>query len=247
MKHQICRTLLAAAAVTVGMFLSACGLFRDPADNVFDKAEDAIATDRTASNIKTALFEYEFGDGKTSTVRFQEPSKVRIDVLDGENSAVFCVDDETGWMYLRGEVLDMTEDDIKEMYAALLQTIPFRVDFQDIFTDAELLEETEDVCGEDCKIIKAVVREDKNIKVKLWIGEYTDLVRQFEITREDGVSTMQYFDYCTIDDVTLPSEMFHFSPKGATKLSLVSFETNIEIPEYVFRKPEKYSNTEGDK
>ena len=31
------------------------------------------------------------------------------------------------------------------------------------------------------------------------------------------------------------------------KLSLVSFETNVEIPEYVFQKPEKYTVTEGDK
>jgi len=247
MKHQICRTLLAAAAVTVGVFLSACGQSKAHTDSVFDEAEDAIATDGTASNIKTAQFEYEFGDGKTSTVRFQAPSKVRIDVLDGEHSAVFCVDDETGWMYLRGEVLDMTEEDVKEMYGTLLQTIPFKVDFQEIFTDAELEDDTEDVCGEECKVIKAVAREDKNIKIKLWIGEYTDLIRQFEISREDGVSTMQYFDYCTINDVTLPSEMFHFSPEGATKLSLVSFETNIEIPEYVFRKPEKYSDTEGGK
>ena len=248
MKHQICRTVLAAAAVTAGVFLSACGLFRTPADDVFDDAEDAIATDGAASNIKTAQFEYEFGDGKTSTVRFQAPDKVRIDVLDGENSAVFCLEDEdSGWMYIGGEVLDMTEDDIKEMYAALLQTIPFKVDFQEIFTDAELLDELEDVCGEECKVIEAVFRYEKDARAKLWIGEYTDLVRQFEIITEEGVSTMQYFDFATFDDdVTLPSEMFHFSPEGATKLSLVSFETNVEIPEYVFRKPEKYSSTEGD-
>ena len=44
MKHQICRTVLAAAAVTVGVCLSACGLFRTPADDVFDNAEDAIAS-----------------------------------------------------------------------------------------------------------------------------------------------------------------------------------------------------------
>ena len=248
MKHQICRTVLAAAAVTAGIFLSACGLFRTSADNAFDNAEDAIATDSTASDIKTAQFEYEFGDGKTSTVRFQAPDKVRIDVLDGENSAVFCLEDkDSGWMYLRGEVFDMTEDDIREMYAALLQTIPFRVDFQEIFTDARLLDETEDVCGEECKVIEAVFRREKDVKAKFWIGEYTDLVRQFEIIGEEGVSTMQYFDFCTFEnDITLPSEMFHFSPEGSTKLSLVSFETNVEIPEYVFRKPEKYSVTEGE-
>ena len=248
MKHQICRTVLAAAAVTVGVFLSACGLFRTPADDVFDDAENAIATDLAASNIKTAQFEYEFGDGKTASVRYQAPDKVRIDVLDGENSAVFCLEKEdSGWMYMGGEVSDMTEEDLLEMYAALIQTIPFQVNFQELFTDAELLDETEDVCGEECKVIKAVVREEEDIKVKIWIGEFTDLVRQFEISREEGVSTMQYFDYCTFEnDITLPSEMFHFSPDGATKLSLVSFETNIEIPDYVFRKPEKYS-AEGDK
>ena len=248
MKHQICRTVLAAAAVAVGVCLSACGLFRTPADDVFDDAEDAIATDSAASNIKTAQFEYEFGDGKTATVRFQAPDKVRIDVLDDENSAVFClVDEGSGWMYIGGEVFDMTEDDIKEMYAALLQTIPFQVDFQEIFTDAELQDELEDVCGEECKVIKAVFRHEKDVKAKIWIGEFTDLVRQFEIITEDGVSTMQYFDFCTFDDdITLPSEMFHFSPEGAKKLSLVSFETNVEIPDYVFRKPEKYSSTEGD-
>ena len=248
MKHQICRTVLAAAAVTVGVCLSACGLFRTPADNVFDNAEDAIATDLAASNIKTAQIEYEFGDGRTSTVRFQAPESVRIDVLDGGNSAVFCMNGDSGWMYLRGEVIDMTEDDMKEMYGALLQTIPFKVDFQEIFTDAELQDETEDVCGEECKVIEAVAREDKDIKVKFWIGENTDLLRQFEIIHEDGVYTMQYFDYATFDDdVTLPSEMFRFTPDGSAKLSLVSYETNIEIPESIFRKPEQVSITEGDK
>ena len=249
MKHQICRTVLAAAAVTVGTFLSACGLFHDPTDSVFDEAEDAIATDAVAANIKTALFEYEFGDGKTSTVRFQAPDKVRIDVMDGDNSAVFCLEKEdSGWMYMDGEVTDMTEEDIKEMYAALLQTIPFQVDFQEIFTDAELLDEIEDVCGEECKVIEAVFRYEPDIKAKLWIGEFTDLVRQFEIITEEGVSTMQYFDFCTFeDDITLPSEMFHFSPERSMKVSLVSFETNVEIPDYVFRKPEKYNATEGDK
>ena len=248
MKHQICRTVLAAAAVTAGVFLSACGLFHDPTDSVFDEAEDAIATDLAASNIKTAQIEYEFGDGGSSTVRFQAPDSVRIDVLDGEDSAVFCMNGDTGWMYYDGDVIDMTEDDIKEMQGALLQTIPFKVDFQDIFTDAELLDETEDVCGEECKVIEAVFRYEKDIRAKIWIGEFTDLVRQFEIIREDGVYTMQYFDYATFDDdVTIPSEMFRFTPEGATKLSLISFETNVEIPDYVFRKPEKYTATEGDK
>ena len=248
MKHQICRAVFAAAAVTVGLFLSACGPSSDPADSVFDEAEDAIATDMAASNIKTAQIEYEFGDGKTSTVRFQAPDSVRIDVLDGEHSAVFCMNGESGWMYLRGDVIDMTEDDIKEMHGALLQTIPFKVDFQEIFTDARLLKEAEDVCGEECKVIEAVAREDKNIKVKFWIGKDTDLLRQFEITGENGVYTMQYFDYATFDDgVTLPSEMFRFTPDGAVKLSLVSYETNIEIPEGIFRKPEQVSITEGDK
>ncbi|MBP5585864.1 MAG: hypothetical protein J6Y92_05880 [Lentisphaeria bacterium] len=249
MKHQICRTVLAAAAVTVGIFLSACGLFRTPADDVFDNAEDAIATDLAADNIKTAQIEYKFGDGKTSTVRFQAPESVRIDVLDGGNSAVFCMNGDSGWMYLGGEVIDMTKDDLKEMHGALLQTIPFRVDFQEIFTDAELEDETEDVCGEECKVIEAVFRLEPGIKAKIWIGEDTDLMRQFEIIGEDGgVYTMQYFDYATFDDdVTLPSEMFRFTPEGSTKLSLVSYETNVEIPESIFRKPELVNITEGDK
>lgn len=247
MKHQICRTMLAAAALSVGMFLSACGLFHGPADKVFDNAEDAIATDEAASKIKSVQIEYEFDEGSTATVRFRAPGDVRIDVLDGGDSAVFCVNkDETGWMYVGGEVLDMTEDDINEMYGVLMQTIPFKVDFQEIFTDAELLDETEDVCGEECKVITAVLREEKDIKAKFWVGEFTDLIRQFEVTREDGVYTMQYFDYATFDDVTIPSEMFRFAPDGSTKLSLVSFETNVEIPEFIFQKPEKVSITEGD-
>ena len=249
MKHQICRAvLLAAAAVTAGMFLSACGLFRTPADDVFDDAEDAIATDLAASNIRTAQIEYEFGDGKASTVRFQAPESVRIDVLDGKDSAVFCLNGKSGWMYFGGEVLDMTKDDIKEMHGALLQTIPFKIDYQDIFTDAELEDESEDVCGEECDVIEAVFRKEKDTKAKFWIGKDSDLLRQFEISREDGVYTMQYFDYATFDDdVTLPSEMFRFTPDGSAKLSLVSFETNVEIPESVFQKPEQFSITEGDK
>ena len=248
MKHQICRAVLAVAAVTVGVFLSACGPSGTPADSVLDNAEDAIATDAVASKIKTALIEYEFGDGDTAAVRFQAPDKVRIDVLDDEDSAVFCLNGDSGWMYLRGDVIDMTEEDIMEMHGALLQTIPFKVDFQEIFTDAVLQKEKEDVCGEECKVIQAVVRVEPDIKAKFWIGEYTDLLRQFELVRDDGAYTMQYFDYATFeDDITLPSEMFRFTPDGNTKLSLVSFETNVDIPDYVFRKPEKYSDTEGDK
>lgn len=248
MKHQFGRIVLAVAALTAGVFLSACGRSNDPADSVFDAAEDAIATDVTASNIKTALFEYEFGDGKTSTIRFLAPDNVRIDVLDGENSAVFTLNGETGWIYMGGEVFDMTEEDIKEMEGALLQTIPFQADFQEIFTKAELLAETEDVCGEECQVISAVFIREPSVKAKLWIGKDTDLLRQFQFTGEEGGEyTMQYFDYCDFEGITLPSEMFHFSPEGSTKLSLVSFETNVEIPEGVFRKPEKFSYTEGDK
>ena len=247
MKHQICRAVLAAAAVTAGVFLSACGLFDDTADNVFDTAEDAIATDQAASHIRTAQIEYEFGDGKTSTVRFQAPENIRIDVLDGKDSGIFCLNGDTGWMYLGGEVIDMTKDDIREMHGALLQTIPFKVEFQGIFTGAKLKDGTEDACGEECKVIEAVFRQDKNVKAKLWIGKYTDLLRQFEITGENGVYTTQYFDYATFDGVTIPSEMFRFTPEGSAKLSLVSFETNVDIPDYVFDKPEQFSITEGDK
>ena len=247
MKQKMNRIALAVAAAAAGVFLSACGLFRDTADSVFDDAEDAIASNWTASGIETAQFEYEFGDGKTSTVRFQAPGKVRIDVLDGENSAVFCLNGASGWIYVGGEVFDMTPDDIAEMHGVLLQTIPFHVNFQDIFSDAELQEETEDACGEECKVIEAVFRQDKNVKAKLWIGKYTDLLRQFEITGENGVYTTQYFDYATFDGVTIPSEMFRFTPEGSAKLSLVSFETNVDIPDYVFDKPEQFSITEGDK
>ena len=245
MKYQICRITLAAAAVTAGMFLSACGLFRDTADSVFDEAEDAIAADRAANGIDSAEFLYEFGDGKTASIRFRAPDHVRLDVLDDDRSAVFCLNSSSGWMYIRGDVIDMTADDIAEMHAALLQAIPFNVNFQDIFTNAELQEEPEDACGEECDVISAIFRRAQNIKVKLWIGRKSDLLRQFEITREDGVHTMQYFNYRTFDDVTLPTHMFRFSPEGATKLTLVSFESNVEIPAYVFRKPEKLSALEG--
>ena len=246
MKYHICRILPAVTAVAVGVFLSACGLFRDTPDSVFDDAEDAIATDWTASGIETAQFEYEFGDGKTATIRFQVPGKARIDVLDGKNSAVFCLNGASGWIYLGGEVFSMTADDIAEMHGALLQTIPFNVNYQDIFTDAVLQEKTEDACGEECKVISAVFRRNRDIGAKLWIGKKTDLLRQFEVTREDGVHTMQYFTYRTYGDVTLPVYMYKFSPDGAVKLSLVSFETNIEFPDYVFRKPEKLSAVKGD-
>ena len=58
---------------------------------------------------------------------------------------------------------------------------------------------------------------------------------------------MQYFDYASFDnDITLPSEMFRFTPDGSAKLSLVSFETNCDIPEQVFKKPEILSAKEGD-
>jgi len=245
MKHQICRVIFAAAAVTAGVFLSACALFRDTADSVFDDAEDAIATDRIASDIETAEFSYEFGNGKTAAIRFQAPGKVRIDVLDGAQSAVFCLNGSSGWMYVRGEVIDMTADDIAEMHAALLQAIPFHVNFQDIFTNAELQEKPEDACGEECDVISACFRRAQDIKVKLWIGKRSDLLRQLEITREDGVHTMQYFSYRDYGDVTLPSLMFNFSPEGATRLELISFEANIDIPAYVFRKPERLSALEG--
>ena len=247
MKYQICRTILAAAAVTAGVFLSACGLFRDTTDSVFDDAEDAIATDRIASDIESAEFLYEFGDERTATIRFQAPGKVRIDVLDDERSAVFCLNGSSGWMYVRGEVIDMTADDIAEMHAALLQAIPFHVNFQDIFTDAELQEKSEDACGEECNVISAVFRRDRDTTIKLWIGKKSDLLRQFEVTREDGIHTMKYFNYRDYGDVTLPSLMFNFSPDGATRLKLISFEANIDIPAYVFRKPEKLSALEGGK
>ncbi len=246
MKQKMNRIVLAAAAAAAGAFLSACGLFRDTADIVFDDAEDAVASDWTASRIETAQFEYEFGDGKTSTIRFQAPGKVRIDVLDGENSAVFCLNGASGWMYLRGEVFDMTPDDIAEMHGTLLQTIPFHVNYQDIFADAELQETREDACGEECNVIHAVFRREPDTGAKFWVGRDSDQLRQFEITREDGVYTMQYFSYKDFDDVTLPTQMFRFSPNGAVKISLISFEVNADIPAYVFRKPQKLSAIEGD-
>ncbi len=247
MKQHICRTVLAAAALASGLFLSACELFRDTTDSVFDDVEDAIATDRAASIIDSAEFQYEFGNGKTASIRFQAPDHVRIDVLDAENTAVFCLNGSSGWMYFRGDVINMTADDIAEMHAALLQAIPFNVNFQDIFTDAELQEKTENACGEECNVIFACFRRAQDTKVKLWIGMKSDLLRQIEVTREDGVHTTQYFNYRDYGDVTLPSLTFNFSPDGATKLMLLSFESNIDIPAYVFRKPEKMSALEGVK
>ena len=244
---QLIRLAVLVAAVASGIILSACGLFRETTDSVFDKAENAIATDRAASKIDTAEFQYEFGDEKTVTIRFQAPGSVRVDVLDDIRSAVFCLKGSSGWMYIRGEVIDMTAEDIAEMHAALLQALPFNVNFQDIFADAELQEQTGDACGEECNVITAVFRRARDIPVKLWFGKKSGLLRQFEVTREDGVHTMQYFSYRTFDDVTLPSQMFKFSPGGATKLSLLSFESNVEIPAYLFRKPEKLSALEGDR
>lgn len=246
MKQSVFCAVLAAAA---GMLLSACSLFSaTTTDSVFDKGEDAIASNRAASDIETAEFTYEFGSGRgTALIRYQAPDKVRIDVLDGDWTMVFCLKGASGWMYVRGEVIDMTAEDIAEMHAALLKTIPFDVNFQDIFGNAELQDETEFVCGEECRVIHANFRRDANVPVTLWFGKKSKLLRQFEVTREDGIHMMQYFNYRTFDDVTLPSQMFRFSPDGASKISLISFEANTDIPEYVFRKPEKLSALEGDR
>ena len=246
MKQRVFRTVLAVAAFSACAFLSACVLFRDTTDSVFDEGEDTIAKDRAASEIETAEFNYEFGGGRgTVTIRFEAPSHVRIDVLDGDRSLVFCLNGASGWMFVRGEVIDMTAEDIQLMHAALLQAMPFQVNFQDYFANAELQEKTESVCGEECNVIHAVFRRDQDVPVKLWFGADTDLLRQFEVTREDGVHTTQYFDYRSFDGVTLPVQMFKFSPDGATKVTLVSFEMNIDIPAYVFRKPEMLSALEG--
>ena len=248
MKQRIFGAVFATAAVTAGVFLSACSLFRDTTDSVFDDGEGAIATDRTASIIETAEFKYEFGDSGTAMVRFEEPDHVRIDVWDGDRTTVFCLNGASGWMFVRGDVIDMTAEDIAEMHSTLLQTLPFQVNFQDIFGDAELQEETEFVCGEECNVIHANFRRGARFPVKLWFGEDSDQLVQFEVTREDGVHTIQYFDYRTFaDDVMLPLYMFRFSPEGAVKITLISFEANTEIPDYVFRKPEKLSALEGDK
>jgi len=247
MKHHICRAVLAAATVTVGVFLSACGLFRDTTNSVLDEAEDTISTDREAADIETAEFLYRFGDGKTATVRYQAPNHVRIDVLDDERTAVFCLNGASGWMYVRGDVFDMTAEDIAEMHATLLQAIPFNVNFQDIFSEADLQPETEDACGEECNVVLAKLRRRPDVRVKLWLGKKTDLLRQFEVTEEDGVHTVQYFNYRSYDGVVLPSQVFKFSPEGASKITLVSLELNNEFPAYVFLKPQKLSTTEGVK
>lgn len=248
MKQRIFGAVLAAAAVTAGAFLSACSLFRDTTDGVFDDGEDLIATDRASSSIDTAEFQYEFGDGGTLIVRYEAPDHVRVDVWDGDRTAVFCLTGSSGWMYVRGDVIDMTAEDIAEMHSALLQTLPFQVNFQDLFGDAELQEKTEFVCGEECNVIHANFRRGAKFPVRLWFGKDSDQLVQFEVTREDGVHTMQYFDYRVFeDDVTLPLRMFRFSPEGATKITLVLFEANAEIPEYVFQKPVKLSSLGGDK
>ena len=235
------------AAVTAGMFLSACSLFRDTADSVFDDCEDAIASDRTAASISSADFMYEFDEGRGSAlVRYKDPAKVRIDVLDGDRTMVFCLNKESGWMYLRGEIINMTAEDIAQMHGALLQTIPFDVNFQDIFGNAELLTESEFACGEECDVICANFRRYPDVKVKFWFGQDSDLLRQFEVDRDDGVHTVQYFSYRTFDDVTLPTHMYKFSPEGSSKLTLISFEANPEISDSVFRKPGKLSALKGE-
>ena len=247
MKQRIFGAVLMAVAVTAGMFLSACSLFRDTTDSVLDEGEDLIATNRVASSIDFAEFQYEFGDNGTAIIRYQAPDQVRIDVWDGDRTTVFCLNGAFGWMYVRGDVIDMTAEDIAEMHSALLQTLPFQVNFQDLFGDAELQEETEFVCGEECNVIHANFRRGAKYPVTLWFGKDSDQLLQFEVTREDGVHTIQYFDYREFDEgVTLPVRMFRFSPEGALKITLVMFEANGEIPEYVFQKPVKLSTLEGD-
>ena len=92
MRLRIGKALLAAAAVTAFAMLPSCGLFRATADGVLDDGEDAIASDRTASDIDTAEFMYEFGDdGAAAQIRFKSPDRVRIDVLDGARTVVFCL------------------------------------------------------------------------------------------------------------------------------------------------------------
>jgi len=250
MKLQIGKALLAAAAVTACTMLPSCGLFRATADSVLDDGEDAIASDSMASDIDTAEFMYEIGDnGATAQVRFKSPDRIRIDVLDGERTVVFCLTKASGWMFVRGEVINMTAEDIAEMHVALLQAIPFQVNFQDIFGNTELEEETEFAAGEECYVIHGNFRRDPKYPVKLWFGKKTELLRQFEVERDDGKQTIQYFDYREFDDsdVVLPVRMFRFSDSGAMKVTLNSFEANADIPDYMFRKPEKLSALEGDK
>lgn len=244
MKKKFFGAVLAAA--TAGMFLSACSLFRDTADSVFDDCEDAIASDFAASEIKSAEFTYELGDGGTAQIRYKSPAKVRIDVLDGERSAVFCLNRDSGWMYMRGDVINMSAEDIEQMHGALLQTIPFDVNFQDIFGNAELQAESEFACGEECDVILANFRRYPDVKVKFWFGQDSDLLRQFQVEREDGVHMVQYFGYRTFDDVTLATHMYRFSPEGSSKLTLISFDANPDISDSVFRKPGKLSEAKGD-
>ena len=250
MRLRIGKALLAAAAVTACSMLPSCGLFRTTADGVLDDGEDAIASDRTASDIDTAEFMYEFGDnGATAQIRFKSPDRIRIDVLDGERTVVFCLTKASGWMFVRGEVVNMTAEDIAEMHLALLQAIPFRVNFQDIFGNAELAEETEFAAGEECYVIRCNFRRDPKYPVTLWFGKKTELLRQFEVESDEGKQTIQYFDYREFgdSDVILPVRMFRFADGGAVKMTLNSFEANVDIPDYVFRKPEKLSVLEGAK
>ena len=250
MKLQIGKALLAAAAMTAFTMLPSCGLFRATADSVLDNGEDAIASDGEAFDIDTAEFMYEFGDdGATAQVRYKSPDRVRIDVVDGARTVVFCLTKASGWMFVRGEVINMTAEDIAEMHVALLQAIPFQVNFQDIFGNTELEEETEFAAGEECYVIHGNFRRDPKYPVKLWFGKKTELLRQFEVERDDGKQTIQYFDYREFDDsdVVLPVRMFRFSDSGAMKVTLNSFEANADIPDYIFRKPEKLSALEGDK
>ena len=250
MKLQIGKALLAAAAVTAFAMLPSCGLFRATADGVLDDGENAIASDWEASDIETAEFMYEFGDnGATAQIRFKSPDRIRIDVLDGERTVVFCLTRASGWMFVRGEVINMTAEDIAEMHMALLQAIPFRVNFQDLFGNTVLEEETEFAAGEECYVIDGNFRRDPKYPVKLWFGKKSELLRQFEVERDDGKQTIQYFDYREFDDsdVVLPVRMFRFSDSGAMKVTLNSFEANADIPDYMFRKPEKLSALEGDK
>ena len=99
MKRQVFGAVLAAMAVTLAVFLSACSLFRDTTDSVFDDGEDVITTDRISPGIESAEFTYEFNDGNgTALIRYQEPDHVRIDVWDGDRTAVFCLTGSSGWI-----------------------------------------------------------------------------------------------------------------------------------------------------
>ena len=132
MKQRVFGAVLAAAAVTAGVFLSVCSLFRGTTDSILDDGEDAIASNRAASGIDTAEFTYEFGDGGTALVRYVAPDHVRIDVWDGARTAVFCLTGASGWMYVRGELFDMTAEDIAERLKALRDLYQ-----KDLITDEE--------------------------------------------------------------------------------------------------------------